>query len=58
MLCRNSTTKLREPHLTSNEDHHHGEAVSPSDGMGLVGPLDPTQGRAVQGVGRGRRRRV
>ena len=37
-----------EPHLTSNKDHHHGEAVAPSVGMGLVGPLDPMQGRASE----------
>ena len=37
-------TKLRKPHLTSNKDHHHGKAVAPSGGMGLVGPLDPAQG--------------
>ena len=43
-------SQLREPHLTSNEDHHHGEAVALSAGMGLVGPLNPTQGRAVRGV--------
>ena len=30
-------TKLQEPHLTSNEDHHHGEAVAHYGGMGLVG---------------------
>ena len=40
-------TKLRKPHLTSNKDHHHGKAVAPSGGMGLVGPLDPAQGRPV-----------
>jgi hypothetical protein len=38
-------TKLRNPPLTSNEDNHHGEAVAPSVGMGLVVPLDPTQGQ-------------
>ena len=51
-------TTLREPQLTSNEDHHHGEAVAPSIGMDVVGPLDPTQGQPVRGVCRGRRRRV
>jgi hypothetical protein len=30
-------TKLQEPHLTSNEDHHHGEAIAHYGGMGLVG---------------------
>ena len=43
------------PPLTSNEDHHHGEAVALSAGMGLVVPLNPMQGQAVWGVGRGHR---
>jgi hypothetical protein len=50
-------TKL-QLHLTSNEDHHHGEAVAPFGGMGLVGPLDPTQGQPVRGVGLGHHRMV
>ena len=45
-------------HLASDEDRHHGEAVATSDGMGLVDPLNPTQGRPVQGVGQGRHGRV
>ena len=51
-------TKLQEPNVTSNKHLHHDRAVSPSGGMGLVGPLNPTQGQPVQGVGRGCRRRI
>jgi len=45
--------KLHEPHLTSNKDQHHGEAVAPSVDMAFMGPLDPThgQGLPVRGVG-------
>ena len=48
---RNSTTKLHKPHLTFNEDHHHGEAFAPFGGMGSVGLLDSTQGQPVRSVG-------
>ena len=40
---RNSTSKLRWPHQTSNKDHRHGEDVASSGGMGLVVLLNPTQ---------------
>ena len=51
-------TKLQEPHLTSNEDHHHGEAVAHYGGMGLVGVRSIQQGRPVRGVGQDCCRRV
>ena len=38
---------MHEPHLTSNKDHHHGEAVAPSAGVSLVVLLNPTQDRAI-----------
>jgi hypothetical protein len=39
------------PHLASTKDHHHGEDVATSIGMGLVGLLDPTQGLFVIEMG-------
>jgi hypothetical protein len=42
---------LREPHCTSSKHHQHGEAVDPSGSMGLVDPLNPSQGGPIQGVG-------
>ncbi len=44
--------------LQAHKHPHHAEAVSTSNGMGLVDPPNPTQGRPVRGVGGGRRRRV
>ena len=44
--------------LQAHKHPHHGEAVSTSNGMGLVDPPNPTQGRPVRGVGGGRRQRV
>jgi hypothetical protein len=36
---RRQRITVHEPHLASNDDHHHGEAVATSKGMGLVDPL-------------------
>jgi hypothetical protein len=41
--------------LQAHKHPHHGEAVSISNGMGLVDPPNPMQGRTVRGVGGGRR---
>ena len=41
MLRLNSTSKLHEPHLATNEDHYHDEAIVTSGGMVFVDLLDP-----------------
>ena len=51
---------LLEKHLkhTAHNHHHHDAAVCPSSGMVLMEEHTPPPGASLQGVGRGRRRRV